>query len=98
MVVLDVLPKAMFPILLGKHHVPRGEKLSLKSGDSCSFRCQRMSLMLIAAPVSLVKAWHPPLQQRASQHQPASKEQEGKQTLQVLYYLLSMDATFNFYW
>ena len=32
MAVLDVLPKAMLPIQLGKCHMPRGEKPSLKSG------------------------------------------------------------------
>lgn len=36
---------------------------NLASGGSCGFCCHRVSLMLIAAPISQVKAWHPPLEQ-----------------------------------
>lgn len=45
MTVLDVFLKAMLPTLLGKRHVPYGEKPSLKSG------CWRFGLLSLSESV-----------------------------------------------
>lgn len=101
MAVLDVLPKAMLPILLGKCPVPRGEKPSLKSGF---WRFMQLSLSEDVINADCCPHFSgeslAPSSTAVSEPTTASlKGMGGKANiLQVLYYLLSMDAIFNFYW
>lgn len=98
MAVLDVLPKAMLPILLGKRHAPRGEKPSLKSGDFMQPSPSEDVINADCCP-HFSGGSLAPSSTAVSEPTPASLKGTGGKAniLQTLYYLLSADAIFNFY-